>query len=804
MKNTSSPRTPKTAAPQDLATAQAELEKTVRELTEVQTQTRTREFEMMSRLRAIDHIMARVEFSPEGKVLFANEAFLRIVGYSLAEIEEQHHRLFVQPAEAEQPAYAEFWQKLREGHTHQGEFCRVTKAGTEVWIEGFYSPLTDENGQVTRIIKVAQDVTPRKHSETEGRENAEAMRMQEERLQQSMETMRATQQEMARRTAESEALRQELDARMAVLDQTALLTESDLYGNITFANDKFCEVAKFSREEIMGKPHNILRHPDNPKSLYKEMWDTIQAGRIFKGVYPNRAKDGSTYWVDATVAPVLGDDGKPVKYIGIRFDITEQKAREAQVSQLLTTSEETAARIRQQEEELRGHVEAISQFIGELRRGNFEADLNVQADGLIGQMIQDNLALRDNLRTIIGEVNRVVTLAGKEGQLSTRLQLQQTEGAWKQLVGALNSLLQSIADPIMEINRVVTELSMGNLTESFAMQAEGDLADMGNALNAAIRNMNQLLTNISQVTTVIAAAAEEMLATGENIQRNTQEVASAISQMAEGAQQQANSTDEASKLTEQILRSATEMGGQAEIINTAAEKGQQRCNDGLKIVNKVVESMREIQQSAGSTSQSIDTLTERSEEIARTLNVITDIASQTNLLALNAAIEAARAGDAGRGFAVVAEEIRKLAEDSRKSAVDIERVIREVQKDIGTAVKAIGSMENSVRSGDQASREAESVFQDIQTSSTETLQLSKRILQVTGGQRETISTVVKNIESIVVVAEETATGAEEVAGSSQALSTGMNEVLQSSRNLTDVANQLADGVSKFRLKRQNA
>ncbi|MGL5890088.1 MAG: methyl-accepting chemotaxis protein, partial [Bacteroidia bacterium] len=271
-------------------------------------------------------------------------------------------------------------------------------------------------------------------------------------------------------------------------------------------------------------------------------------------------------------------------------------------------------------------------------------------------------------------------------------------------------------------------------------------------------------------------------------------------QIAEGTQMQAQQTDESSKLVEAVLSSSNDMGRKAEFINTAAERGQKSSAEGLVNIQRVVESMSQIQQSANTTAGSINVLTQRSEEIAKTLNVITDIASQTNLLALNAAIEAARAGDAGRGFAVVAEEIRKLAEDSRKSAIDIERVIEEVQKDIALAGKSIDLMDTNVKSGSSASREAENVFRSTEKSSMETLQLSKEILSSTLSQKEAISTTARNIEKIVVVSEETASGTEQVAASSSELNLGMNEVTATSRDMANVANQLKENLSRFRLK----
>ncbi|MDX1905306.1 MAG: PAS domain-containing protein [Thermonemataceae bacterium] len=137
--------------------------------------------------------------------------------------------------------------------------------------------------------------------------------------------------DIAIREEELEKVSNELDARTKILNATAIVSETDKYGTITFVNETFCRVAKYTPEELLGKPHNIVRHPDMPKEAFKQMWETIQSGGIFRGIVKNRAKDGSPYWVIATIAPVLGTDGKPYKYIGVRIDITELVKRGAKI-----------------------------------------------------------------------------------------------------------------------------------------------------------------------------------------------------------------------------------------------------------------------------------------------------------------------------------------------------------------------------------------------------------------------------------------------------------------------------------------
>ncbi len=408
----------------------------------------------------------------------------------------------------------------------------------------------------------------------------------------------------------------------------------------------------------------------------------------------------------------------------------------------------------------------------------------------------------------IGEVNRVINSVA-QGNLKEEVSMNMT-GEMADLNKSLNVMRHNLIandeevkrrDEVNdEIGRIINKMSQGDLSERFNINTKEELKATGKLLNAALDNLSKVLDNITKVSNLVASSSEELLAKGEQMQVSTMEVASAIKQIAEGTSQQAQQTDESSKLIEGVLRSSVEMGKKAEYINAAAERGQKSSTEGLVTIQRVVENMGQIQSSATTTANSISILTQRSEEIANTLTVITDIASQTNLLALNAAIEAARAGEAGRGFAVVAEEIRKLAEDSRKSAVDIERVIREVQKDISVAEKSIESMDVSVKNGNSASKEAENVFRSTEKSSGETLNLSKEIVNYTIEQKEAINTTVKNIEKIVVVSEETATGTEQVATSSSDLSQGMMEVTATSKDMADVANQLRESLSKFKLK----
>ncbi len=137
----------------------------------------------------------------------------------------------------------------------------------------------------------------------------------------------------------------DLRTRAAVTDLTSIVSEANLKGEILSCNDKLCEVSQYSREEMIGRPHNLFRHPDMSKEVFKEMWATIGRGKIFRGVVKNRKKDGTPYYVDAVVAPVLGENGKPTKYLGIRYDITEAELERQNAKGILNAIDQAYAYI---------------------------------------------------------------------------------------------------------------------------------------------------------------------------------------------------------------------------------------------------------------------------------------------------------------------------------------------------------------------------------------------------------------------------------------------------------------------------
>ncbi len=259
---------------------------------------------LRQQLELCSRVQASAEFGPDGTVLSANDLYLSLLGYARADLEGKNHGVLVDAAERDSAAYRQFWQNLAAGEAQTGERRRLRKDGQAVWLAVSAQPVRDPAGRVVRVVEFATDVT--------------AARAQQEEL-------------------------VELRVRAEMTNLTSIVSTADLKGDILSINEKFCEVSQYSRDELIGKGHNTTRHPDMPKEVFKELWATIGRGKTFRGVVKNRKKDGTPYYVDAVIAPVLGENGKPRKYIGVRYDITELELERQNARGILSAIDATYA-----------------------------------------------------------------------------------------------------------------------------------------------------------------------------------------------------------------------------------------------------------------------------------------------------------------------------------------------------------------------------------------------------------------------------------------------------------------------------
>ena len=701
------------------------------------TERRERNSENRGKLSALDRAMAVMEIDLQGNIITANAEYISRLGYAnVEELTGKSLKSIFADNNMSATEYDSLWRALMSNQFVTNAFKNLTKTGQEVWMEGTYNPITDYDGNVFKVVAYMQDITERRERNSENR------------------------------------------GKLQAIDITNGVIEFDLKGNILTANENFLKAVGYSLPELKGHHHRILVTPSYAQSEeYRQLWERLGEGKPVEGDFQRVKKDGSTVWLRAAYNVIFDYDGNAYKVVKYATDITESKV--------------TAI--------------ALTDFVQELSKGNFDAQpklLGITPTGDAESTIKSALSLRDNLSRIVREVNRVVDLAGKEGQLNERLTLEGVEGSWAALSEAINQLLGSVSNPLLEIGKVLESLSIGDLTTSYTKESVGDIRKMSNALNFAMKNLNDLLGKVQDTSFTVEDAASQMIDKSVLMNTNTGKVIKAIRKITTDMEEQLKRTEESSILAQGIMEVAQDTSSKTDYIAQSAEMNMESFKNGSQIIGSLVENMSEIANSADSTFSSIETLTKRSDEISRTLNVITEIAAQTNLLALNAAIEAARAGEAGRGFAVVAEEIRKLAEDSKESANEIERVIKDVQKDVSTASVTIERMKTNVKSGNSATQQAQEVFTVVGETSKETLKLSSDVKESAEKQQKAIAEVVENISKIVAVSDQTARSTTEVLGSTEELDTSMRDINATTESLAEIAAELKSRISQFKLKAQ--
>ena len=254
---------------------------------------------------AIDRSTARIEFTPDGTITFANDLFLATMKHRREQVIGHNHRLFCSDAVANSAEYAAHWRRLRSGEPVTGRFLRQDAQGNPVWLEATYNPVLGPNREVVRVVKLATDITP---SVLESGER---------------------------------------HAILTAIDRSMAKVEFDLEGKVLDANDNFLAVMGYTRNEVLGRHHRSFCDPAHAASAeYERFWTRLRHGEYFSGRFQRVARNGRKVWLEASYNPVLDPEGRPYKFIKFASDISARmEALEQEVAnaaEALTIARENA------------------------------------------------------------------------------------------------------------------------------------------------------------------------------------------------------------------------------------------------------------------------------------------------------------------------------------------------------------------------------------------------------------------------------------------------------------------------------
>ncbi|SAH33345.1 methyl-accepting chemotaxis protein [Enterobacter hormaechei] len=396
-------------------------------------------------------------------------------------------------------------------------------------------------------------------------------------------------------------------------DDTTLMSTTDLHSYMTHTNDTFVQVSGFTLQELLGQPHNIVRHPDMPKAAFADMWYTLQKGEPWSGIVKNRRKNGDHYWVRANAVPMVRN-GQMTGYMSIRTRATEDE------------------------------VAAVEPLYKALNEGRCKKRIHkglVVRKGWLGKL--PAMPLRWRVRSVMAILFAVMAAT-----------LVASAAGWASLVAAAVVMLlgtlvfeQQIVRPVENVARQALRVATGERNSVQHLNRSDELGLTLRAVGQLGLMCRWLINDVSSQVVSVRDGSDRLAQGNEDLNDRTRQTVANVQQTVATMNQMAAS-----------VQSNSETAAEVDKLSMAASSA---ATQGSTVMQTVVKTM--------------DDIADSTQRIGSITSLINDIAFQTNILALNAAVEAARAGEQGKGFAVVAGEVRHLASRSANAANDIRKLI---------------------------------------------------------------------------------------------------------------------------------
>lgn len=498
-----------------------------------------------------------------------------------------------------------------------------------------------------------------------------------------------------------------------------IVTKTDLKGKITYANPAFVEISGFTQEELLGQPHNVVRHPDMPREAFQDLWDVVKTDQPWRGIVKNRCKDGGFYWVDAYVTP-LTENGKKIGYMSVRSRPTEDQKRSA---------EALYADVR------KGAVAFPST---QIKKGR-PVLVDLAAACILPVAVAAASLMGGAAAAVVSLVLALILALGGAFWVSSRIQ-----------------------NNTVKMQSILEALSEGNFRFEVPSSPTAEFNRLFTGFKGMQVNLRAIIADVVSGSTRVKDDAD-----------NLRELAVGLMQRSE---QQSDGINGVASALEELSVSVHEISEATNTSSSHANKALSVVDEGANAMSKSTEATDQVARVVQDARVNIEELNSAVVRISNVTRTITEIAEKTNLLALNAAIEAARAGESGRGFAVVADEVRKLAEMTRQSTTEIASTVQDVQNGTAKALKTMESAVEEVSHGTTLIAQANQSLGAIRQASQGVAQSASDISAMLEQQSQASLEVANSMERMSALTESNVAGIRELDGSAKTLAITSKEL----------------------------
>ncbi|MCB2107334.1 MAG: PAS domain-containing methyl-accepting chemotaxis protein [Rhodobacteraceae bacterium] len=472
-------------------------------------------------LDALGKSQAIIEFEPDGKIIRANENFLRVMGYRLDEIRGRHHSMFAEPGFANSSEYRNFWNDLGNGQFKAAEYKRLGKGGKEIWLEASYNPVRGSGGGVVKVVKFATDITDKKKLATE------------------------------------------MKGMVDAISRSQAVIEFNLDGSIITANENFLSVMGYRLEEVKGKHHSIfVEESFRNSSEYRHFWERLNKGEFQAAQYKRIGKGGKEIWIEASYNPIIDPNGKPYKVVKFATDLTKRK-------------EENLKLADQFERDVKGLVDTVSASATELQ--STAESLTMGADRT-NERSATGAAATEQLTASIGEISKqlsnaveATSIAVGEAQKSSELVASLVERVNQ--IGSVTAVITDIAEQtnLLALNATIEAARAGDAGKGFSVVAS-EVKALATQTAKATAEISEQISTVQSSTQTTAKSIQEIALTIEKVN----EISMAIS----GAVEEQNAaTNEVSSNIVGVKEAAVESKQSAsEVLDAAAALAKYSVN----------------------------------------------------------------------------------------------------------------------------------------------------------------------------------------------------------------------------------